>query len=306
MYKNNNQDNRKKNPHIEKTPWQLAQEKNHKNQQETATEQIKSQKTNKNNIFFKYNSLKKDKLTNNQKEKPIEQTNNDLAKLKRRFILLFIILFLWATYFISPLAKVKEYQFVGTWQVDPVEILSKGGLDNRQSIWSVLAKEEKINQSVTERMPKVKALEVSLKLPNTIVVTVLENPAIAHYLEDDLHFELLADGTKVEIPVDNMDLQYPLLEGFTDKDLAKIASQFSTLSAALIADMKKIELVNEPGIKDRLLIQMKDGTPVIGNLNTIGSKIIYYPRIKQEIGQQKGTIDMEVGVFFTPEVTKIN
>ncbi len=304
MY-HNKQNNHTKSPHIEKTPWQLEQEKNREVNQSDHLEEIGTKELIQKNIFSRLALLKKNMRTNSSKDKMM-QSKNELDTLKQRFIILFSILLLWAIYFVSPLAKVKEYQFVGTWQVEPLEVLSKGGLDNRQSVWSVLAKEDKINQSVTERLPKVTALEVSLQLPNTIIVTVLENPAIAHYLSNDVHYELLADGKSVEIPLDYQELPYPLLIGFSNKDLEKIASQFSHVSPLILADMKKIELINEPGIKERLVIQMNDDVPVIGNLNTIGSKIVYYPKIKQEIGNRKGTIDMEVGVFFTPEDTKIN
>jgi len=50
-------------------------------------------------------------------------------------------------------------------------------------------------------------------------------------------------------------------------------------------------------------LKMKDGNRVIGNLKDIGDKLVYYPSIAKQLNGKKGTVDMEVGIYFTPDTT---
>ena len=47
---------------------------------------------------------------------------------------------------------------------------------------------------------------------------------------------------------------------------------------------------------------MKNGIKVIGTLKDIGEKLNYYPSILKQLPKKSGTIDMEVGIFYTPDV----
>jgi len=66
----------------------------------------------------------------------------------------------------------------------------------------------------------------------------------------------------------------------------------------VIREIVEIQYPNDTKNHQKIYLKMKDGNRVIGNLKDIGDKLGYYPSITK-----KGTVDMEVGIYFTPDTT---
>ena len=45
---------------------------------------------------------------------------------------------------------------------------------------------------------------------------------------------------------------------------------------------------------------MKDGNIVKAIIPTLAEKMAFYPQIKAQLKERQGTIDLEVGAYFTP------
>ena len=208
--------------------------------------------------------------------------------LEMKFLLwIFLACMFWSIYFISPLSKPKAIYVYGNQQVE---------------IWGILSEHEIIQQRITKRNPKIKAASVTLSGLNTIQLTILENPAIGYYVENGEYKELLVDAQSIQTEEPANKDGYPELVNFDEESRIQLASQLEKTSPSVIRMIRQIQYVDPEKKPLKLQIRMRDGMKVIGTLKDIGEKLNYYPSIYNELQMKSGTIDMEVGIFYTPDI----
>lgn len=271
-----------KTPPRELTPWELAQQSQREDSTITTDRDVKK------------NKVKPEK--NKKKSKGI--TNATLLKG------IFIVCAGWSLYFISPLSKVSEIEVVGLEQV-PIELVQeKDGIVKGQSIWTVLANRYKTAESLKEASPKIKNASVELLAWNKMRLNIEGNPAVGYYRSEDNSYELLADGQVVETENNLSSKDYPELVQFTQENqYQSLAKQLNKVSSAIIKEIAQIQYPNDSKNHLKIYLKMKDGNRVIGTLKDIGDKLPYYPSISKQLNGKKGTVDMEVGIYFTPDTT---
>lgn len=271
-----------KTPPRELTPWELAQQSQREDSAITTDRDVKKKK------------VKPEK--NKKKSKGI--TNATLLKG------IFIVCAGWSLYFISPLSKVSEIEVVGLEQV-PIELVQeKDGIVKGQSIWTVLANRYKTAESLKEASPKIKNASVELLAWNKMRLNIEENPAVGYYRSEDNSYELLADGQVIETENNLSSKDYPELVQFTQESQYQfLAKQLNKVSSGIIKEIAQIQYPNDSKNHLKIYLKMKDGNRVIGTLKDIGDKLPYYPSISKQLNGKKGTVDMEVGIYFTPDTT---
>lgn len=271
-----------KTPPRELTPWELAQQSQREDSAITTDRDVKKKK------------VKPEK--NKKKSKGI--TNATLLKG------IFIVCAGWSLYFISPLSKVSEIEVVGLEQV-PIELVQeKDGIVKGQSIWTVLANRYKTAESLKEASPKIKNASVELLAWNKMRLNIEENPAVGYYRSEDNSYELLADGQVIETENNLSSKDYPELVQFTqESQYQSLAKQLNKVSSGIIKEIAQIQYSNDSKNHLKIYLKMKDGNRVIGTLKDIGDKLPYYPSISKQLNGKKGTVDMEVGIYFTPDTT---
>ena len=274
--------NRKKSqqtPPRELTPWELAQQNSPRVEQPAPEE-----------------PLQKEPRPKKTKPKSKGITNATLLKG------IFIVCAGWSIYFISPLSKVADIEVIGLNQV-PVELVQENdGITKGQSIWTILANRYRTANLLKNASPKIKDASVQLVAWNKMRLNIEENPAVGYYQSDDKTFELLADGQIIEVENDSATKDYPVLSMFTDDTQYKaLAKQLEKIPASLIREIVEIQYPNDNKNHQKIYLKMKDGNRVIGNLKDIGDKLGYYPSISKQLNGKKGTVDMEVGIYFTPD-----
>lgn len=271
-----------KTPPRELTPWELAQQSQREDSTITTDRDVKK------------NKVKPEK--NKKKSKGI--TNATLLKG------IFIVCAGWSLYFISPLSKVSEIEVVGLEQV-PIELVQeKDGIVKGQSIWTVLSNRYKTAESLKEASPKIKNASVELLAWNKMRLNIEENPAVGYYRSEDNSYELLADGQVIETENNLSSKDYPELVQFTQENqYQSLAKQLNKVSSAIIKEIAQIQYPNDSKNHLKIYLKMKDGNRVIGTLKDIGDKLPYYPSISKQLNGKKGTVDMEVGIYFTPDTT---
>ena len=274
--------NRKKSqqtPPRELTPWELAQQNSPRVEQPAPEE-----------------PLQKEPRPKKTKPKSKGITNATLLKG------IFIVCAGWSIYFISPLSKVADIEVIGLNQV-PVELVQENdGITKGQSIWTILANRYRTANLLKNASPKIKDASVQLVAWNKMRLNIEENPAVGYYQSDDKTFELLADGQIIEVENDSATKDYPVLSMFTDDIQYKaLAKQLEKIPASLIREIVEIQYPNDNKNHQKIYLKMKDGNRVIGNLKDIGDKLGYYPSISKQLNGKKGTVDMEVGIYFTPD-----
>lgn len=271
-----------KTPPRELTPWELAQQSQREDSAITTDRDVKKK------------IVKPEK--NKKKSKGI--TNATLLKG------IFIVCAGWSLYFISPLSKVSEIEVVGLEQV-PIELVQeKDGIVKGQSIWTVLANRYKTAESLKEASPKIKNASVELLAWNKMRLNIEENPAVGYYRSEDNSYELLADGQVIETENNLSSKDYPELVQFTqESQYQSLAKQLNKVSSGIIKEIAQIQYPNDSKNHLKIYLKMKDGNRVIGTLKDIGDKLPYYPSISKQLNGKKGTVDMEVGIYFTPDTT---
>ena len=225
------------------------------------------------------------------------------SKLEMRFLWwIFIASMVWGVYFISPLSKPKEIYVYGNRQVAVETIQEQAGIKKGKSIWGILSEHDMIRKRLTARNPKIKDVSVTLSGLNTIQLTILENPAIGYYVEDGQYMELLADAQTVQTEETSNKEGYPELMNFDEESRTQLANQLEKTSPSVISSIRQIQYVDPEQKRLKLHLKMKNGMKVIGTLKDIGEKLNYYPSILKQLPKKSGTIDMEVGIFYTPDL----
>ena len=224
-------------------------------------------------------------------------------RLEMRFLWwIFLASMVWGLYFISPLSKPKEIYVYGNRQVELGTIQEQAGIKKGKSIWGILSEHDLIRKRLMNRNSKIKDASVTLSGLNTIQITILENPAIGYYMEERQYKELLADGQIIIKDEPTNKEGFPELVNFTDESRNSLASQLEKTNPSIIAMIRQIQYVDPVKSPLKIQIRMKDGIKVIGTLKDIGEKLNYYPSILKQLPKKSGTIDMEVGIFYTPDV----
>ena len=225
------------------------------------------------------------------------------SKLEMRFLWwIFLACMFWGLYFISPFSKPKEIYVYGNRQVSVEMIQEQAGIKKGKSIWGILSEHEIIRKRLTAQNPKIKDVSVTLSGLNTIQLTILENPAIGYYVEDGQYKELLADAQSISVEELTNKEKYPELVNFTEESRIQLANQLEKTSPSVISNIRQIQYVDPEQKPLKLHLKMKDGMKVIGTLKDIGEKLNYYPSILKQLPKKSGTIDMEVGIFYTPDL----
>ncbi len=224
-------------------------------------------------------------------------------RLEMRFLWwIFLASMVWGLYFISPLSKPKEIYVYGNRQVELGTIQEQAGIKKGKSIWGILYEHDLIRKRLMNRNSKIKDASVTLSGLNTIQITILENPAIGYYMEEGQYKELLADGQIIIKDEPTNKEGFPELVNFTDESRNSLASQLEKTNPSIIAMIRQIQYVDPVKSPLKIQIRMKDGIKVIGTLKDIGEKLNYYPSILKQLPKKSGTIDMEVGIFYTPDL----
>ena len=224
-------------------------------------------------------------------------------RLEMRFLWwIFLASMVWGLYFISPLSKPKEIYVYGNRQVELGTIQEQAGIKKGKSIWGILSEHDLIRKRLMNRNSKIKDASVTLSGLNTIQITILENPAIGYYMEEGQYKELLADGQIIIKDEPTNKEGFPELVNFTDESRNSLASQLEKTNPSVIAMIRQIQYVDPVKSPLKIQIRMKDGIKVIGTLKDIGEKLNYYPSILKQLPKKSGTIDMEVGIFYTPDL----
>lgn len=224
-------------------------------------------------------------------------------RLEMRFLWwIFLASMVWGLYFISPLSKPKEIYVYGNRQVELGTIQEQAGIKKGKSIWGILSEHDLIRKRLMNRNPKIKDASVTLSSLNTIQIIILENPAIGYYMEEGQYKELLADGQIIIKDEPTNKEGFPELVNFTDESRNSLASQLEKTNPSIIAMIRQIQYVDPVKSPLKIQIRMKDGIKVIGTLKDIGEKLNYYPSILKQLPKKSGTIDMEVGIFYTPDL----
>ncbi|AXH98624.1 cell division protein DivIB [Sporosarcina sp. PTS2304] len=217
-------------------------------------------------------------------------------KANKKFLLLvaiFLLVLLALLYFQSPLSDVHKISVNDTTLNDREVYVERSGLYVGQSFWGFRTKD--IEENILS-ITGVKEVSVRRDNWNDVSITVTEWQPVA-YIENKVQYDLLLEnGDRMETDDPEALLHAPILSGFSDPAIIeRMIEQLQELDATVFT------LISELHYKGQNKIEafMNDGYEVHATIHGFADKMSYYPDIIAQLPkEEKGILDMEIGVYF--------
>ncbi|KRM72510.1 cell division protein FtsQ/DivIB [Lacticaseibacillus brantae] len=228
-------------------------------------------------------------------------------QLRRNLVLILtplIVLLGFFGYMISPLAKVGEVNVTGVKVLPEQTIIDASQLSNRNYILQLLFDKHPVVNRV-EKVAGVKSAHVKISGMNTVTLQISEYAPVGYVYQKGLYYLVLSSNQVVKQGIKNPSDNYPVLTGFTAKELPRISTALRAIPKAVRQDIAEVKATRGGANPYQVKLNMGDGNQVIADSRTLAKKMHYYPSVVADL-KQSGTLDLEVGAFFTPNKTKKN
>lgn len=227
------------------------------------------------------------------REKRRKKTNKKFLFIIAVFCLALLVLL----YFQSPFSKVGEVTIHGAALHDDHYYYEKSGIVKGTSFWGFETKE------VEEELLKlegVSSVAVTRKWFNEIDVAIKEWKTVA-YMESGGEYGLLLENGSL-FPSGGNYPNVPILNHVDNPDLRKsLTKQLMKMDKNVLQLISEIIYTGTEENPDTIVAYMDDGYEVHAILQTFAEKMEYYPDIISQLGDlEKGIVNMEVGIYFTP------
>lgn len=245
---------------------------------------------------------------NNKKEAKVSASLANLhaerkISLVRRLGLIITISLLFIIglgYYISPLADVGSVQVEGVADLPPEQVVENSGIKASDKVFDYLFHQKNLGHRLGDKYHEIQNVGVKLNHFNRLVLKVNEYPTIGYIKEGSNYRKILADG-KVgsrSLPWAKVDQDKPFFVGYNHMvSLEKDLELFDSFPQDFKNKVKLLSGNTRRG--SQIILVMKDGNVVIGNISTLNDKLKYYNEIKSK-ADKNSLIDLEVGAFSRP------
>lgn len=215
-------------------------------------------------------------------------------------LIVFSLIILVSSYFISPLSRIQKFVIRGNEGVVEQEVLAASNLKMNQSIFDVWHHENKTAKKI-ERLPQVQHAEVALKNWNEVHVKLYEHKTVAYMPKGEKYRRVLENGVILNTAYVHSIGNQPLLNHFKEgKALDKMIAELEKLDPNVLHMISEIEYLPEHANPLFVQVFMNNGNRVLASIPEFSEKMNYYPEMVKLTDNQKGIFDMEVGVYFIP------
>lgn len=241
------------------------------------------------------------KPTNNKVSASLTKLNGERRRALRRrlgFIIFVSVLSISGlSFFVSPSAQVRKVTVYGANEIEAEKLVNKAGIKPTDQVASYLFGHKEITKKLKRAYPEIKSANVKISQINHLSLIIQEHSVIAYIKTGTSYYKILNTGklSKQKLSWDEVDHSKPLFIGYNQtvslqEDLAALRSLPTNLK-------KQVKMLSGKTKRpSQIVLLMKDGNVIIGNVNTIAEKIKYYPEIKQNL-TEKSIIDFEVGAY---------
>lgn len=251
------------------------------------------------------------KTANKSKEKELS-LEDKLPKLKEKrrkemqrrlisLLLLFSFAILVVVYFVTPLSKVGRITVIGTNEVTDQSVIDASQIRSGDSLWETFFSQKERESLVKNQLPQVKSMKLEFDGLNSYELVVSEYKTVAYLEKENEYFNILENGKIAnesrKVSIGNPPIFIKFKEG---KALNKMIEQYQLLNENIHNSISEVEYTPSKTDEYLITLYMNDGNQVVASITSFAEKMIYYPDIVQKIGEGKGIINIEVGVYFTP------
>lgn len=242
----------------------------------------------------------------------IQKLPKGLIKLSSIFIIIYLLMIL-SGWQLLPFNKVNQIVVTGNNYVDSQAIEYSSRIRATDTVDDVIKQRQTIEAKIVEENPIVESIVLTRKNWMQLQLKVTEHQVVAKVEMNGQYVPILTNGEKLDDQItiatvtDQALAQLPTVNGFTQKGkLIELTTILRQVNPTVLANIETIDLSNDPQKPNGIQVQMKDGNKVRAIISTFAQKVNFYPEMVQQIGGQIGTINLEVGAYFTPESGSTN
>lgn len=224
------------------------------------------------------------------RERRRKRSNRKFAALLFVFVsLLFILLYSQSTY-----SEVRSIEVHGAELFDGESYKHASTLAIGDSMWSFDS--AKIEQHL-EALEWVKAATVDKKWLTSVEIEIEEYKEMGYLDQGSGYQVVLSNGVVLNQPITVV--EGPIFTNFEEEPKREaLVEQLVNTDPEVQNLISQVILDTEQEQADYVTIYMNDGNEIKAILSTLADKINYYPSVTAQLDDQKGIIDMEVGIYF--------
>ncbi|WP_125707172.1 cell division protein FtsQ/DivIB [Lacticaseibacillus porcinae] len=234
---------------------------------------------------------------------PLPHLTKTRTSRRRRNLALILtpltVLLVIAIYFMTPLARVGDINVRGESTLPAQSVIDASKLGPSQMILDLLMHQKRVSQRVQKALPQVQSMSLSIKGFNQVTLHVHEYAPLGYVQKNGEYHVLLASSVVVKDATQTPKSTYPIFTGFTNKEAFDVAKTVASFPQAVRKAVSEVKATRGAANPYQITISMSNGNLVIADSRTVAKKIKYYPQLLADV-KTKGTVDLEVGAFFTP------
>ncbi|MDO4432496.1 MAG: cell division protein FtsQ/DivIB [Aerococcaceae bacterium] len=227
-----------------------------------------------------------------------------VAKLASVVVLLFIAAWI-ASMQVGPLDKVNHLVVTGAVYSDVAQVERASNIRSWQSYKDVVAQKPTIEKNIIAANPMVDNITFHRSTWYGLELQVNEHHIVAQIEQNGQKIYLLDNGKPAPEGV-VVDKTLPMLNHFSQHKLLEVTTMLRKLDASMLERIESIHLSQDITKPNTIDLNMYDGNTIRAVMSTFDKKAKYYPAILEQLGQQRGVVNLEIGAYFTPYSTPTN
>lgn len=224
-------------------------------------------------------------------------------KIALGLVLVYAVM-IWSGWEILPFNKINQVRVVGNQAVSAQSILEGVQWDPFAKAKPFLKRRPEIESFIRQMNPVVADVKIERPDWTGINFEIKEYQPVAFVKTDSGTFPFYSSGEVLEDQTSSLASmvdQLPLIDLSFDKEhLKELGQALSTLDPKVLLEVDSVAPSSDPQKTTHVELKMKDGNIVKAIIPTLAEKMAFYPQIKAQLKERQGTIDLEVGAYFTP------
>ena len=203
-------------------------------------------------------------------------------------------------YYISPLANISTIKVVGATDLPVKEIVKISKIKASDKVFDYLFQQKDLSQKLSRKYPEIQSAQVHLGHVNQLILQINERKTLGYLKDGDSYRKILDNGKLATKSVkwSQVDQDKPVFVGYSKS--APLKEDLKLFDSLPKTFKDQVKLLSGNTRRDsQVILVMKDGNVIIGNISTLKSKVKYYDTIKLKAGKNS-LIDLEIGAFSRP------
>lgn len=237
----------------------------------------------------------------------LQQSKARLPKNRFKVFIVWTLLFFTAVItasFMMPNHYVNYVVVEGNQVTDSASIIQASGVKFWDKYGEIKVNQKKIAEAIIKENPRVSNVEISRYHDYGVQIKVEEHIVVAKINLNGRLVPVLDNGEKLldnhsQYQVFDLD-KYPEIILSKPDDAVEVTQVLKDTPQHILDQIDAIQYHKKETKENAIELWMKDGNIVKAILPTFNQKMTYYAKMLEELSGKKGTINLEVGAYFSP------